>query len=149
MSLFWIAVALVFAIAEVVTVGLFSGFAALGALGAAVAAFLGANLLEQAIVFAVVAVGGIVLLRRPLLAYLQRRHSPALVSGAPGMIGQLALVVDPIQGPLHRGHVRIAGEDWPALTTDGQTVEVGTPVRVVGIQRATLVVEPAPDTADS
>jgi membrane protein implicated in regulation of membrane protease activity len=52
--------------------------------------------------------------------------------------------VDPIGGPHQRGHVRIAGEDWPALTSDGRPAERGLSVRVVDIRRATLVVEPAP-----
>jgi membrane protein implicated in regulation of membrane protease activity len=60
------------------------------------------------------------------------------------MLGQTALVVDPIGGPHERGHVRIAGEDWPALTRDGQHVEAGESVRIVEIRRATLVVEQVP-----
>jgi len=95
-TLVWIAVALVFAIAEVLTVALVAGFVAVGATGAA------------------------------------------------GMIGQTALVVDPIRDAHHRGHVRIAGEDWPALTSDGRPVEAGEAVRIVEIRRATLVVEPVP-----
>jgi membrane-bound ClpP family serine protease len=75
------------------------------------------------------------------------------------MIGQTAIVVDPIKGPQERGHVRIAGEDWPALSRDGSAVAEGKAVQVVDIRRATLVVElprsdaapwnPAPEAADS
>ena len=145
MTLLWIGIALVFAIVEVMTVGLFAGFVSLGALGAAVAAFLGEGILVESIVFAVVAITGILVVRRPLLRYLQRRQGPTVLSGAAAMIGQTATVVDAIKGPDERGHVRIAGEDWPALTWDGSPLEVGAPVRVVEIRRATLVVEGAPD----
>ena len=144
MTLVWIAVALLFAIAEVVTLALFAGFIALGALGAAVAAFMGFGYLGEAIVFAVVSLLGIGAVRPPLMHYLQHRNSPEVLSGAAAMIGQTALVVDPIGGPHSRGHVRIAGEDWPALTTNGQPLEAGVPVRVMEIRRATLVVEPMP-----
>jgi membrane protein implicated in regulation of membrane protease activity len=143
-TLVWIAVALLFAIAEVVTLALFAGFIALGALGAAVAAFMGFGYLGEAIVFAVVSLLGIGAVRPPLMHYLQHRHSPEVLSGAAAMIGQTALVVDPIGGPHDRGHVRIAGEDWPALTTNGQPLEAGVSVRVMDIRRATLVVEPMP-----
>jgi membrane protein implicated in regulation of membrane protease activity len=143
-TLLWIAVALVFAIVEVLTVGLFAGFIAMGALGAAIAAFVGDDIVFQSIVFAAVSILGIVAVRRPLLAYLQRRAEPQVLSGAAAMIGQSALVVDAIKGPHERGHVRIAGEDWPALTRDGRPVEAGVSVRVVEIRRATLVVELAP-----
>src|SRR2546421_6085690 len=144
LTLVWIAIALVFAIAEVVTVALFAGFVSVGAMGAAVAAFLGGDLLSQAIVFALVSILGLAMARRPLLSYLQGRHTPDMPSGAAAMIGQTALVVDPIGGPHQRGHVRIAGEDWPALTRDGRPLEAGAQVRVVEIVRATLVVEAAP-----
>lgn len=145
MTLVWITVALVFAIVEVASVALFAGFVALGALGAAVAAFVGGDVPVQVIVFALVSILGIAAVRAPLVGYLRARHVPGMASGAAGMIGQTALVVDPIGGPHHRGHVRIAGEDWPALAWDGQPVAAGTPVRVVDIHRATLVVEPASD----
>ena len=144
MTLLWIVVALVFAIGEVLSVSLFAGFIALGAMGAAVAAFVGDDIVVQAVVFASVSVLGIAAVRRPLLGYLQRRHAPDMLSGAAAMIGQIALVVDPIAGQLERGHVRIAGEDWPALARDGRAVGAGVAVRVVEIRRATLVVEPAP-----
>ncbi len=144
MTLVWIAVALVFAIGEVLSLSLFAGFVSLGAVGAAVAAFVGDDIVFQSVIFAGVAILGIALLRRPLLGYLQRRAGPLVVSGAAGMIGQTALVVDAIGGPHERGHVRIAGEDWPALSRDGRPVEAGTSVRVVEIRRATLVVELAP-----
>src|SRR5437879_2150280 len=110
MSLFWIVVALVFAIVEVATVGLFAAFISLGALAAAVTAFVGADPVVQAVVFALFSLGGIVVVRHPLLAYLQWRASPDILSGAASMIGQTAVVVDPIPGPHSRGHVRIAGE---------------------------------------
>lgn len=144
MTLLWIAVALGFAIMEVLTVSLFAGFVSLGALGAAIAAFVGDSILFQSIVFAAVSILGIVAVRRPLLGYLQRRHTPEMLSGAATMIGQTALVVDAIEGPHDRGHVRIAGEDWPALARDGRPLAAGSSVRVVDIRRATLVVEPAP-----
>ena len=120
---------------------LFAAFLSLGALAAAVAAFLGGDVVAQGVVFAVASLLGIVIVRRPLLGYLRSRHTPDMLSGAAAMIGQTALVVDPIKGPHERGHVRIAGEDWPALSTDGSPVREGETVRVVEIRRATLVVD--------
>lgn len=141
MTLIWIAVGLGFAIVEVATVALFAAFLAVGALAAAAAAFAGADLLFQGVAFATVSVLGIAVARPPLLRYLRHRHAPVLLSGAPGMIGETAMVVDSIAGPHNRGHVRIAGEDWPALSRDGRPISQGASVRVVDIKQATLVVE--------
>src|SRR5437870_1810299 len=139
-AIVWLAVALVFAVVEVATAALFGGFVTLGALAAAVAAFFGADILSQAIVFAIVSMLGLVIARRPLMAYLKARHGPQTLSGAYAMIGQQAIVVDPIKGH-DRGHVRIAGEDWPALSRDGLPVESGVVVRVAEINKATLLVD--------
>lgn len=144
MALVWIAVALVFALVEVASVALYAAFLAAGAVAAAVAAFGGTPPLGQALVFGLVSLLGVLFVRRPLLDHLRARHHPDLLSGAWAMIGQTALVVDPIVGPHQRGHVRIAGEDWPALSADGSPVERGATVRVVDIRQATLVVDPAP-----
>jgi membrane protein implicated in regulation of membrane protease activity len=145
-TVFWIAVALIFAIVEVGTVAVFAAFLSVGAIAAAVAAFTGADPVAQAIVFAAASLAGIVLVRQPLLGYLRARHTPEMLSGAASMIGQTAVVVDAIKGPHERGHVRIAGEDWPALTRDGSPVPAGKAVQVVDIRRATLVVElPGPE----
>ena len=147
MTVFWIAVALIFAITEVATVALFAGFLSVGAVAAAIAAFAGADLVSQSVVFLGASLLGIVIVRRPLLAYLRERHGPEMLSGAAAMIGQTAIVVDPIKGPHERGHVRIAGEDWPALSRDGSAVAEGKAVQVVDINRTTLVVElPRPDS---
>jgi membrane protein implicated in regulation of membrane protease activity len=147
-TVFWIAVALTFAIVEVATVALFAAFLSLGAVVAAVAAFAGADPVTQAVAFAAASLVGIILVRQPLLGYLRARHTPEMLSGAASMIGQTAVVVDPIKGPHERGHVRIAGEDWPALTRDGGPVPAGKAVQVVDIRRATLVVEvPRTDSA--
>jgi membrane protein implicated in regulation of membrane protease activity len=140
LTLVWIGVALVFAIVEVATVALYAAFVAVGALAAALAAFLGLDLLGQGLGFACVTVLGVVAVRRPLMRYLELRQAPRLLSGAPGMVGQTAVVVDPIGGAHERGHVRILGEDWPALTADGAPVEAGARVEVVDIDKTTLVV---------
>lgn len=141
MAIVWLVVALVFAVAEVGTAALVGGFFTLGALAAAVAAFLGADVLIQVIVFAAVSVVGLVIARRPLMAYLKTRHGPEVRSGVYQFIGQEAVVIDPIRGPHDRGHVRISGEEWLALSRDGLPVSAGSTVRVLEIKGATLLVE--------
>src|SRR5919108_2846839 len=137
----WIVVAIAFAIAEVMTVAFFAVFITIGALAAAVASLLGYNLLVQAIVLGVVGVLGIVA-ARPYL--MQRLHvgRPALRSGADSMIGEHTVLVDPILGPNQPGHVKIAGELWPAQTADGSPLPASTPVTVTGLRSTILIVRP-------
>lgn len=138
----WLAIALAFGVAEVVTTAFYALFIVIGALAAALAAQLGAPLPVQVIVFAVVSVLGVVAARPSLMSYLEKRRAPELLSGAEGMIGQEAPVIDDIGGPHQPGHVRVAGESWPAISEDGSAVPAGTVVKVVGIRQATLIVNP-------
>ncbi|MFZ0217111.1 MAG: NfeD family protein [Candidatus Dormiibacterota bacterium] len=142
MALVWIVVALVFAITEVATVALFAGFLAIGALGAAVVAFVvPQSELAQAIAFVAVSAVGVLVVRPFTLRHLRHPVRAESLSGARSMIGETALVVRRIGGGELRGHARILGENWPALALDGEPIEAGSDVRVVDIHGATLVVE--------
>ncbi|HVH65498.1 MAG TPA: NfeD family protein [Candidatus Acidoferrum sp.] len=136
---FWVFVAIVFAIAEVMTVALFAMFIAVGAVGAALVALLGFNLLVQAIVLGVLGVAGI-FIARPYLVERLHIGRPPLKSGADSMVGQRAVLADPIGGEDKPGHVKIAGELWPALTEDGSPLPATTPVIVTALRSTMLVV---------
>src|SRR6202171_6877842 len=116
---FWIIVAIAFAVAEVMTVAFFAVFITIGALAAAVVSLLGFGLLVQAIVLGVIGVVGI-LAARPFLVERLHIGRRALRSGAESMVGQQALLTEPILGLGQPGHVKIAGESWAALTADGR-----------------------------
>jgi membrane protein implicated in regulation of membrane protease activity len=138
---FWVIVAVVFAIVEVVTVAFFAAFITLGALGAATASLLGFNLLVQAIVLGVIGVAGIFVARPYLVARLHVGR-PALRSGADSMVGQQAVLLEPIRAG-EPGHVKIAGELWPALTDDGSSLPATTPVIVTALRSTVLIVRAA------
>lgn len=140
MALVWIAVALLFAVAEVATVSLFAAFLSAGAVGAVVVAFLGFDPLVQALAFGVVSLLGILLVRPWLMRRMTHRRTAETVSGAASMIGETAVVVRAL-GPAQRGHVTIWGENWPALTHAGVELDQGRTVRIIDIEGATLVVE--------
>jgi membrane protein implicated in regulation of membrane protease activity len=75
------------------------------------------------------------------MRHLRRNASVETVSGAQSMIGETAVVVHRLNGAASRGHVRILGENWPAMTRDGSVIEEGASVRIVDLEGATLVVE--------
>jgi membrane protein implicated in regulation of membrane protease activity len=136
MAVAWVVVAVFFGIVEVTSAAFYAAFLALGALAAAVAAALGADVIVQAIVFLLVAVLGIVFVR----PFVTRMRGPMLVSGAEAMIGQEAIVVDPIEGAHQPGHVKIAGERWLAESVDGSPVPEGATVKIAEIRGLTLLV---------
>ena len=139
---FWVIVAVVFAIAEVMTVAFFAAFIAVGALGAAIASLLGFNLLVQAIVLGVIGVAGI-FVARPYLVARMHVGRPALRSGAESMVGHRTVLIEAIPGNGQPGHVKIAGELWPALTDDGSALPATTPVVVTALRSTVLIVRAA------
>src|SRR3981189_1211120 len=106
---FWVIVAIAFAVVEIMTVAFFAVFITIGALGAAIASLLGFGLLVQAIVLGVLGVAGI-MIARPF--HVERLHMgrPALRSGADSMVGQQAVLLEPILGGGQTGPVNIDGE---------------------------------------
>lgn len=139
---FWVIVAIAFAVLEVVTLAFFAVFIAVGALGAAIASLLGFNLLVQAIVLGVVGIVGIAA-ARPFLVERLHIGSRRLLSGADSMIGHEGVLSDPILGGSRPGHLKIAGESWPAVTEDSSSLPAETPVVVTGLRGSTLVVRVA------
>ena len=143
---FWVIVAIAFAVVEVMTVAFFAVFITIGALGAAVAALLHFNLLVQAIVLGVIGVAGI-MIARPFLVERLHMGRGALRSGADSMVGQQAVLLEAILGVGQPGHLKIAGELWPALTEDGSPMPVNTLVVVTALRSTTLIVRAAPSTS--
>jgi membrane protein implicated in regulation of membrane protease activity len=139
---FWIIVAILFAVVEVMTVAFFAVFIAVGALAAALVSLLGFDLWVQAIVLGVIGVVGI-FTARPF--FMERLHigRHRLQSGAESMVGQRAVLTDPILASGQPGHVKIAGELWPAITEDGSPLPATTPVIVTDLRSTVLVVRAA------
>jgi membrane protein implicated in regulation of membrane protease activity len=167
MTFVWLAVALAFAVAEMLTLAFYAVFFVIGGVAAAIAALIGVPEVGQVIVFCAVSVAGVLAARPALMRYLKRGHSDEVKSGAQAMIGLEAPVVEEIGGAHQPGHVRVAGESWPAISSDGSAIGEGSTVRIDGLRQATLVVSlvrgpgpisappapvepaPAPTTADT
>jgi membrane protein implicated in regulation of membrane protease activity len=137
---FWLIVAGLLAIAEVMTLTFVLGMLAAGAAGAAVVAAIGGPLVAQLIVFAAVSV---VLLGLVLpAARRHRRMPPAIRSGTARLIGTRAMTLSEID-TANGGRVRIGGETWTARPyQDGLHIAAGEWVDVLAIDGVTAVVHP-------
>jgi membrane protein implicated in regulation of membrane protease activity len=136
----WLLVAVIFVVIEITNLAFFALFAAAGALAATVVSALGGPSVLQVVVFAVVAIGGVIVLRRPLLNTFGHRRAGALKSGVAALVGQHATVVDRVDKADPAGRVHARGEDWPAITYDDQPCEPGQVVEVIDIEKTKLVV---------
>lgn len=133
----WLGVALVLGVVEVLTVDLVLIMFAGGAVVGAGLALAGAPLWAQIIGFAITSTLLLVSLRPWLLRHLRERV-PLVETNAAAHLGRVAVAVLPVTD--HSGRVKLAGEVWTARTDDADPIEVGDEVRVVKIDGATAVV---------
>lgn len=134
----WAIAALLLAVGEIFTPGLFFlGPVALAAVIAAVAAVAGAAVWLQLLVFAGASLASIGFLRPLARAHIHM--PPALRTGTAALTGAKATVLQRVDKT--GGRVRIGGEEWTARPyMPDQVIEPGTEVEVVEIKGATALV---------
>jgi membrane protein implicated in regulation of membrane protease activity len=134
----WAIAALLLAVGEIFTPGLFFlGPVALAAVVAAVAAVAGAAVWLQLLVFAGASLASLGFLRPLARAHIHM--PPALRTGTAALTGAKATVLQRVDKT--GGRVRIGGEEWSARSyMPDQVIEPGTEVEVVEIKGATALV---------
>jgi len=134
----WSIAALLLAVGEIFTPGLFFlGPVALAAVVAAVAAVAGAAVWLQLLVFAGASLASLGFLRPLARAHI--RMPPALRTGTAALTGAKATVLQRVDKT--GGRVRIGGEEWSARAyMPDQVLEPGAEVEVVEIKGATALV---------
>ncbi len=141
----WVVAAFALGVAEMFTLDLVFLTLVVAALGGGVVALAGGPFAAQAIVAAVLAVGLLTLARPRILARL-RAQQEMIPSGTAALAGRTALVLSAVDDL--GGRVKLAGEEWSARSEPGATLDVGARVRVVTIDGATAIVEPAATESD-
>lgn len=134
----WVILAVVLAVGEIFTPGLFFlGPVAIAAAIAALAAAVGLGSVLSTVVFIAAALGSLLFLRP-----IARRHVhlPAISrTGTAALVGRKAVVTRRVDAA--GGRVRIGGEEWTARPyLDGDAFDEGASVEVAEIQGATALV---------
>lgn len=143
----WLGAAVIFLLGEMHFFGSFFLLPfAIGALVAAILAFLGVGVGWEWLAFVVVSGASLACLY-PLRHRLDRSR-PAEGIGSRRLIGQPALVLQDIPGgPAELGLVRVGREEWRAESRDGRSLPAGTNVRVVDVQGTRVIVWPVDEIA--
>jgi len=134
----WTIAAVLLAVGEILTPGLFFlGPVALAAVAAAIVAAVGAGAVVQLIVFIGGSLASLAVLRPIARAHV---HLPAMLrTGTAALVGAKATVVQRVDAD--GGRVRIGGEEWTARPfVDGAVFEPGARVEVAEIKGATALV---------
>lgn len=138
MVIIWVVVLVAAILIEAATFALVAIWFAAGALGALIAAMLGANMTVQLIVFAVMAVI-MLALTRPMLKKLL--PNKAIPTNSELIVGKLAVVIEEINGTSGKGRVTVGGVNWAAVSLNGEIIPEGEAVTVVEVRSAKLAVK--------
>ncbi len=135
----WLIAAVLLAIGEMVTMGLFLAPFAGGALIATLLAAAGAGTTIELAAFLVVSVVLLAALRP--VAREHQRSRGRMKMGTAALVGQTATVVERIANAEGVGCVKLDGEIWTARAyDDDEVIEPGTRVQVLEIRGATALV---------
>jgi membrane protein implicated in regulation of membrane protease activity len=136
----WVVLAVALAIAEAFTATLFVAMFGAGALAAAAAAGLGAPLLLQVIVFAIVSGLSVAAIRPIIMRHARSAaESGETPFGVEAIEGSHGLVLEEVDAD--QGMIKIDGEMWQARSFDGTEKYLpGERVRVVKVRGATAIV---------
>ena len=135
----WIALAVVFAVAEAATAQIVTLWFVIGAIGALIANALHASALIQGIVFVGVSLLTLVVARPLFKRVLKSERQPTNLDMC---IGQTAVVTEDIDNTHETGAAKIRGNIWTARSETDEQISAGTAVTVVAIEGVKLIVKP-------
>ena len=135
----WAAIALLLFAAEAMAPGAFMLWLGLAAAATFVIVLFapGMAVLAQVVAFAILSVVAILVWRRWFRGRGRRSDQPALNRRAQQLVGQVALLAEPVIDG--RGRIQVADAFW---TVTGPDAPAGTRVRVLSTDGMTLAVEP-------
>ena len=136
----WLIAGIVLLILEIITPGYVLANFGVAAIVSAVAAWMGADMTVQIIVFVVASFVSFLVVR-PILSKTMLNKGKPTPTGASALIGKTAHVVERIPKAPDAGRVKIDGDNWQALSVDGSEIEAGTIVKVVRTESIRLFVE--------
>lgn len=137
--MYWLIAAIILVIVEICTAGFGSICFAIGAAFSAVVAALGANFTWQTVVFVVVSLLTFIFLRPVFLRFLDKK-SKDVKTNAEAIVGRKGIVSERIDREQHTGRVAIDGDDWKAVSENGEVIEKGTEVEIIKLDSIIVTV---------
>ena len=138
-AIIWLALMVIFLIAEALTVSMVSLWFAAGAVVALLLSLLHLQVWVQVVLFFVVS-GVLLACLRPMV----RRHvAPKIVpTNVDAIVGTRGIVTAEIDNVCAAGQVKVNGMEWSARSTTGEIIPEGTLIRVERIEGVKAFVTP-------
>lgn len=136
----WVIIALICFILEIFTAGFAVACFSIGALFAALASAFGCGIFWQVMVFAIFTFLAFIFVRPFVMKTFFKESKTRETNGAAliGKHGRVSTAIDPSAG---KGRVAIDGDDWKAVSADGNPIAEGTEVEVISIDSVIITVK--------
>ena len=139
MNYVWFGLMIVFIITEAATVSMVSTWFAFGSLAALIISLLGGEIWLQVLVFITVSAVTLAMLR-PLA---KKHFVPRIVrTNVDAIVGKTCLCVTAIDNLAACGQIKIGDVEWSARSTTGESIPVGTQVRIDRVEGVKVYVTP-------
>jgi membrane protein implicated in regulation of membrane protease activity len=138
MWLMWAIVAMAFIVGEIFTAGFFLMWFGIGAVAAAIMAFLGLGIPWQLGTFVVVSTVLFASTRR-LADKITKEQPPG--TGADRLTGKTGVVLEEIDNFKNTGKVRIDKDEWRADSATDETIPADEKIVVTGVEGVHLIVK--------
>lgn len=137
---FWLIVAGLFFVGEIITVGFLIFWLAIGALLAMITSFFTSNLVIQTAVFVISSVILMFATKPFVNKFINKDNS--IRTNVYSIIGKKAIVVKDIDCINGTGQIKVDGELWSAEGINGINIEKGSEVEILKIEGVKAVVSP-------
>ena len=134
----WLILFVVFAVLELISLGLTCIWFAVGALAGCITALITDNWIIQSIVFIIVTVVVLVFLRPIAVKYINNKAEKTNVDS---LIWKKSRVLEDIDNLNAKGQVSIDGMEWTARSEDGSEIKKDGLVEVVAIEGVKAIVK--------
>lgn len=136
----WLALVIIFFIAEIITMGLTSIWFAAGALLAGISAMLGAPIWVQCLIFIVVTAVTLACTRKFAKRFIDNKLEK---TNAEELIGKTSVVIETVDNAKATGKIKIRDIEWSARSlNETQEIKEGTKVIIREIRGVKCIVEP-------
>lgn len=146
--IFWLILMIVCLVLEAISINMTTIWFAAGSLAALLLDMAGAAVWIQVVVMISVSLALLLLFLKWIKPRFVKGKQSVVATNADRMIGEDALVVESIDPVAGVGLVRSLGQVWSAVSLDGQSIEQGTPVKIVEIRGVKAVVRLKSDESD-
>lgn len=137
-SIIWLVILAIMIVMEIISLGLTTIWFGVGAVGAAIVAWIGYGIGVQILVFTVLSLISMAVFRPIAMKYLNKEKEKTNIDG---VVGKTVVVTKEINNELATGEVQLNGMSWTARSESGRVIPEEERVTVVSVEGVKLIVK--------